>query len=147
MELRDEIKAQFRRSHELAKRYYDEGDIARARVEYLKCAEFLRQLAKQTPSKREELLERAEKFAEIAEGLREGRIKIFTNGVVLPEEVPASGKTVEEREEGKAKGFILAEKPGIRFDDIAGLDEVKERIKEAIVYPFKYPDEYRYYGV
>ena len=50
-------------------------------------------------------------------------------------------------EEEKARSFILAEKPKIRFKDIAGLEAVKEQIKEAIVYPFKYPVEYKYFGV
>ncbi|RZN13573.1 MAG: ATP-binding protein [Methanosarcinales archaeon] len=148
MELRDEIKAQFRRSHELAKRYYNEGDRAKARVEYLKCAEFLKQLANNTPSKRKEIIERAEKFTVLAEGIKEGSIKIFTDGITPQKEIaPPGGKVREETEEETKKSFILAEKPRIRFGDIAGLNEVKERIKEAIVYPFKYPDEYRYFGV
>jgi len=46
-----------------------------------------------------------------------------------------------------AKSLILAQKPEIKFDGIAGLEAVKENIKEAIVYPFKYPEEYRYFGV
>jgi transitional endoplasmic reticulum ATPase len=41
----------------------------------------------------------------------------------------------------------MVEKPTTKFSDIAGLDQVKEDIKEAIVYPFKYPEEYRYFGV
>ncbi|CAD6495126.1 MAG: ATP-dependent zinc metalloprotease FtsH [Candidatus Argoarchaeum ethanivorans] len=148
MELRDEIKAQFRRSHELAKRYYNEGDRAKAWVEYLKCAEFLKQLANNTPSKRKEITERAEKFTVLAEGIKEGSIKIFTDGITPQKEIAAPGRKVkEEAEEETKKSFILAEKPRIRFGDIAGLNEVKERIKEAIVYPFKYPDEYRYFGV
>ena len=62
MELRDEVKSQFNKCHRLAKRYYDEGNVAKARVEYLKCAQLLEQLAKLSPQeKKAELLKAKEK--------------------------------------------------------------------------------------
>jgi len=147
MELRDEVKSQFNKCHRLAKKYYNEGNIAKARVEYLKCAQLLGQLAKLSPQeKKTELLNRSQKFRSIAEGLQEGTIKVYTNGVRPAEQERPSVSDKEQREE-KTKALILAEKPGIRFADIAGLEAVKENIKEAIVYPFKYPEEYRYFGV
>ncbi|MDY6864888.1 MAG: ATP-binding protein [Halobacteriota archaeon] len=149
MELRDEIKSQFRRSHELAKRYYDEGEIAKARVEYLKCAEFLKRLAKVTPDKKSksEILDRSDRFKEMAEGLKDRNIKIYTDGVLPEEEAGMPRKPPAEDTGERAKNLVLAEKPGISFNDIAGLDEVKENIKKAIVYPFKHPEEYKYFGV
>jgi len=45
------------------------------------------------------------------------------------------------------KDLILFEKPNVKFTDVAGLDEVKERIKDDIVYPFIYPEEYKYFGL
>jgi transitional endoplasmic reticulum ATPase len=150
MELKDEVRSSFKRSHNLARKYYDEGNLSKARVEYLKCARFAEHLSELTPSKKKEFHERAEKFREIAEGLKVGDIKVYTDGIV-PEEERMSPKprTTEDSEgrECRAKELILAEKPLLKFKDIAGLDDVKERIKEAIVYPFKYPDEYRYFGV
>jgi len=147
MELRDEVKSQFNKCHRLAKKYYDEGNIAKSRVEYLKCAQLMEQLAKLSPQeKRREILNRSQKFREIAEGLQEGTVKVYTNGI-KPAEQERPTVTEKERREEKTKSLILAEKPGIKFVDIAGLEEVKENIKEAIVYPFKYPEEYRYFGV
>ena len=147
MELRDEVKSQFNKCHRLAKKYYDEGNVAKARVEYMKCAQLLEQLAKLSPQeKKAELLNRSQKFRSIAEGLQEGTIKVFTDGIRPAEQERPAVSDKEQREE-KAKSLILAEKPGIRFADIAGLEAVKENIKEAIVYPFKYPEEYRYFGV
>lgn len=149
MELRDEIKSQFRRSHDLAKKYYDEGEIAKARVEYLKCAEFLKRLAKATPDKKSksEILERAERFKEMADGLKDRNIKIYTDGVVPEEEADHPKKSAAEDSKERVKSLVLAEKPSISFDDIAGLEDVKENIKKAIVYPFKHPEEYKYFGV
>jgi transitional endoplasmic reticulum ATPase len=150
MELKDEVRSSFKRSHNLARKYYDEGNLSKARVEYLKCARFAEHLSELTPSKRKEFHERAEKFREIAEGLKVGDIKVYTDGIVPEEERRSSEPRTAEDSEGRedrAKELILAEKPSLKFKDIAGLDDVKERIKEAIVYPFKYPDEYRYFGV
>ena len=147
MELRDEVKSQFNKCHQLAKKYYDESNVAKARVEYMKCAQLLEQLAKLSPQdKRTELLNRSQQFRNIAEGLQEGSIKVFTDGIKPAEQERPAVSDKEHREE-KAKALILAEKPGINFADIAGLETVKENIKEAIVYPFKYPEEYRYFGV
>ena len=150
MELRDEIKSQFDRSHRLAKKYYDTGKTAKARVEYMKCAQLLEHLAQLSPPERKErLLERSRQFREIADGLKEGTIKVYTNGLLPPEVVKSQTPRVtdEERTKERIKDLVLVEKPNLKFEDIAGLQEVKERIKEAIVYPFVYPDEYKYFGV
>ena len=147
MELRDEIKSRFNKCHKLAKKYYDESNIASARVEYLKCAQLMGHLARLSPQGRKsELLSRSRKFRKIAEGLQEGTVKIYTDGI-KPAELEKPVREDKEKREEMAKSLILAQKPEITFDDIAGLETVKENIKEAIVYPFKYPEEYRYFGV
>lgn len=147
MELRDEVKSQFNKCHRLAKKHYDEGNIAKARAEYQKCAQLLEHLAQLSPAQRRgELLSRSQKFRDIAEGLKEGTVKVYTDGI-KPAEPPKASRTEVEQREEKAKSLVLAQKPSIKFADIAGLGTVKENIKEAIVYPFKYPDEYKYFGV
>ena len=62
-------------------------------------------------------------------------------------EVGAS-KPVAERPLSSAGGKIaVAEKtpaqPPLKFDDVVGLEEIKETIKRAIVYPFEHQDIYR----
>ena len=147
MELRDEVRSQFNKCHRLAKKHYDDGNIARARVEYVKCAQLLQHLAQLSPQERRgELLNRSQKFRDIAEGLQEGTIKIYTNGIKPAEQERPTRSDKEQRGE-RAKSLILAQKPSIKFADIAGLETVKENIKEAIIYPFKYPAEYQYFGV
>ena len=150
MELKDEVKGRFDRSHKLAKKYYNEGNIAKARAEYMKCAQLMEHMAKlSSAERRPKLMDRAMKFKEIAAGLQEGKIKVYTDGVI-PQEPVQAGRTKESEEEKareRIKELILVEKPKIKFRDIAGLDEVKERIKEAIVYPFIFPDDYTYFGV
>ncbi|MEN2999312.1 MAG: ATP-binding protein [Acidilobaceae archaeon] len=54
---------------------------------------------------------------------------------------PASGGDevyVVENEE--APPFVMREKPSITFNDIAGLEEAKEAIREVVIYPVKRPD-------
>ncbi len=41
---------------------------------------------------------------------------------------------------GEAPSFAVKEKPNVRFSDIAGLEEAKEAIREAIIYPIRRPD-------
>lgn len=65
--------------------------------------------------------------------------------------IPASGEEFYvENSDGGGKGeggqgdrvpeFVLKEKPNVTFDDIAGLEDAKRAIKEAIVFPVKRPD-------
>ncbi len=151
MELRDEVKGQFEKSHRLAKKYYNVGQMSKARAEYLKCSKFLEHLAKLSPpERRNKLMERAAKFKQIGSGLTDGSVKVYTDGVIPPEDrTPVKSKvdSEEEKTKDRIKDLVLVEKPKLTFDDIAGLQEVKERIKEAIVYPFTHPEEYKYFGV
>lgn len=149
MDLRDEVRSRMTQTHNLAKKYYDGGDIARARLEYIKCAKLAKQLISLYPANRkDEFIAMSNKFQEIADGLKEGNIKIYTDGIKPAEPMlQSSGRNDDEARSKKADKLIMVEKPSTRFSDIAGLDQVKEEIKEAIVYPFKYPEEYRYFGV
>lgn len=149
MDLIDEVKSSFTRAHKLAKKYYDEGDTAKARVEYLKCAQFAEHLAEIKPQNKKEFKEKAAKFKEIAEGLKEGNIKVYTGGAIPKDEIEAQmpKKKEKENDADRAKNLVMVEKPNISFNDIAGLEKVKENIKEAIVYPFKYLDDYEWYKV
>ncbi|GAB4568800.1 MAG: hypothetical protein Kow0047_21850 [Anaerolineae bacterium] len=50
-------------------------------------------------------------------------------------------------DEEEVPEWLLAERPDVRLDDVAGLDEVKEQIYLKFVYPFTHPQEARRYGV
>ena len=130
-------------SKENAKKYYDSGAYDKASEEYLNCSKYCEILVKKTEdeTKKKEYYEAFEKFTEAASKLK----RMKAAGVTVVGGSKGGLETTEETE--KAKSFILAEKPKIRFKDIAGLERVKELIKEAIVYPFKYPEEYKYFGV
>lgn len=46
----------------------------------------------------------------------------------------------------KGTKIVPIERPNINFEDVGGLDDVKEKIRDAIVYPFEHPDIYKEYG-
>lgn len=46
-----------------------------------------------------------------------------------------------------ASDWVVREKPNIRFDDIAGLDDVKQEIRLKMIYPFQHPELAQRYSV
>jgi vacuolar protein-sorting-associated protein 4 len=52
-------------------------------------------------------------------------------------------KPNEKEQETRAQGLldtIIAEKPNVKWEDIAGLNEAKKALHEALIMPIKYPD-------
>lgn len=46
-----------------------------------------------------------------------------------------------------AEQWIVRERPTLRFDDVAGLDEVKEEIRLRMIYPFTHPELAERFGI
>jgi transitional endoplasmic reticulum ATPase len=46
----------------------------------------------------------------------------------------------DDDKETDALSFLVREKPSVRFDDIAGLDDVKEEIRLRMIYPLEHPE-------
>lgn len=118
-------------------------------MEYVNCARQMRYLAGISDSvQRPELLEGADRYQAIADTLggasREADAGPPTGTTrseagPLKEAAPMPAQRLEQT--------VLSEKPSVHFDDIAGLSEAKEQIKEAIIYPFLFPDEYQHFGI
>jgi transitional endoplasmic reticulum ATPase len=64
---------------------------------------------------------------------------------------PAGGRRDRAREEeedgAKAQDWVVRDKPNVRFDDIAGLDDVKQQILLKMIHPFRRPDLAQKYGI
>jgi vacuolar protein-sorting-associated protein 4 len=97
-----------------------------------------------------EYMERAEKLknhlAENDKGNRKKTSAVGANGKVSSGS--GKGKADDEDEDqdpdskklrGALAGAILSEKPNIRWEDVAGLDQAKEALKEAVILPIKFP--------
>jgi transitional endoplasmic reticulum ATPase len=93
----------------------------------MKQAQDLISLAKNVKQKRQEIRQKA---AEKKAG--------------APLSSPVSG---EDTKDGIPKEWTLSEKPKIRFDDIAGLDDVKEQIRLKMILPFTHPEKAKAYKV
>jgi len=49
-------------------------------------------------------------------------------------------------DEEKLRDVVPIEKPNINFENVGGLEAVKEEIRKAIVYPFQHPEIFKMYG-
>jgi transitional endoplasmic reticulum ATPase len=47
----------------------------------------------------------------------------------------------------KEKKWLITQKPAVTFNDVAGLEGVKEEIRIKIIYPFEHPKEAKKYGI
>ena len=116
---------------------YRQDDFPEAKYHFLKAAEYLLQLAKESKG-----------------GLKQTRMKKARKLIDLAKNLKAKRKAVREKAGGKdtdAGGvpdeWVLSEKPKIRFDDIAGLNDVKEQIRIKMIYPFTHPQKAKKYKV
>ncbi|MFQ5975416.1 MAG: ATP-binding protein, partial [Candidatus Hydrothermarchaeales archaeon] len=56
-------------------------------------------------------------------------------------------KVAHGKDEAPESDFILHKKPSVTFDDVAGLESVKNEIKDKIIYPFLYPEKADKFGI
>jgi transitional endoplasmic reticulum ATPase len=59
----------------------------------------------------------------------------------------ASAPAGEVEGEQSAKDWIVREKPNLKFDDVAGLEDVKQDIRLKMIYPFEHADLAQRFGI
>ena len=120
---------------------YKKGDYLAAKTYLVEAAECMIELAEsaKTPETRRQHEEIATELVDLAKDC--DRLK-------------KSGKKprarVKEKDDDSgtdASDWIIRDKPDIGFDDIAGLDDVKEEIRLKMLYPFTHPELARRYGI
>jgi vacuolar protein-sorting-associated protein 4 len=99
-------------------------------------------------SKITEYMERAEKLKAHLDENKKKPSKMGANGTSSTGGAGV-GKTKDDDDDGvdpeskklrgALSGAILTEKPNIRWEDVAGLDQAKEALKEAVILPIKFP--------
>ena len=121
-----------------AKKYEKEGQIALAKRNFLLSAEVLMEMAKlSSPKLAEVRLDRAKRIVEVADSL--------DMPVKKTAKTTSLGKQSDDKEDEKKK-FASAQIPDVCFDDIAGLEDVKDAIKIRMIYPLKHPEVYSAYN-
>ncbi len=117
------------------------GDYVAARPYLIQAAECMIELAEETadPDQRAEQEAYARELIELAKDCQRkadrggGRVR---------------DRARDEEDSGpQAEDWIVKDKPDVRFDDIAGLEDVKQEIQLKMIYPFRHPELARRYGI
>jgi transitional endoplasmic reticulum ATPase len=125
------------------------GQWDSARVYLLEAARAMVDLSKQAQGDelRDGRREMANRLLELARDCDEAKRENRRAGATTRGK-PSSAAESSDNEDGKdASDWIVREKPSIRFDDVAGLDDVKEDIRLKMIYPFQHPELAEKFGV
>ena len=124
--------------------YDNSGDYENALVFYRRSLEYFMVALKyeSNPTSKATIISRVDGYMKRAEQLKE---------MLDSNQNPSGGSLTKRRQPGekeddeKAKmrgalsSSIIAEKPNVKWDDVAGLEMAKEALKEAVVLPVKFP--------
>jgi transitional endoplasmic reticulum ATPase len=124
------------------------GQWDSARIYLLEAARAMVELGKQTAT--EELKEArhqtAQKLLELARDCEAAKTQ--NRKPVSRQSAVGSRQGASSEDDGaNASDWIVREKPKLRFDDVAGLDEVKENIRLKMLYPFEHPELAAKFGI
>lgn len=85
-----------------------------------------------------EYLDRAETLKKYLN--RDKRTPVMDGGHSSKDALETDSDDTEKRKlKGKLEGAIVMEKPNVKWSDIAGLDDAKEALQEAVILPIKFP--------
>lgn len=130
------LSAEARGLTKAAKQAEESGSIEQARALYLQAAGKFNEASALTSDK-------------VEKNTQAGLAKHFYEyALSLGNQPSAIGGAPAGKEEKKLTkdDLIVKEKPNIRFNDIGGLESVKEELKKAIIYPFTHKKLYEYYN-
>ncbi|MCG3136507.1 MAG: ATP-dependent zinc metalloprotease FtsH [Phycisphaerae bacterium] len=130
----------FERLKEKGVKAYRQGEYAAARSYLIEAAECMIELAEQakTPQLRQQQETYAAELIELAKKCEQNK----KSGS------PARQRAGEnEDEDQSASEWIVREKPNIGFDDIAGLENVKNEIRLKMIYPLQHRELAAKYGI
>ncbi|MFX1474249.1 MAG: AAA family ATPase [Promethearchaeota archaeon] len=122
-----------------ASEYDRAGKRSEAASIYIEAADILAKAARisRMPKMRLIALERAEQYIARAKLLRSGRVRIGGPG-------PDIGDTESEGPDSELQddiaSLVIREKPSVKWEDVANLEEAKQALREAIILPILRPD-------
>ena len=109
---------------------------------YLKAANQLQVIIKydQNPYSKKIYIERAKEYASRAKEIKEKKLDKGKGGDGKGGDGKASEADEEKKKlEEQLSGCIVQEKPNVKWEDVAGLEKAKEALKEAVIFPIKFP--------
>jgi transitional endoplasmic reticulum ATPase len=130
------------------------GQWDSARIYLLEAARAMLALSKQAQGEelragRREMAGRLLELARDCEQAKQDNRRPATNGGGGGRRGGGGAKERSGEGEGgaSAEQWMVKERPSIRFDDVAGLDEVKEDIRLKMLYPFEHPELADKFGI
>jgi transitional endoplasmic reticulum ATPase len=126
------------------------GQWDAARVYFLEAARVMVALSKQATT--EPLAEArratAEKLLDLARDCEDAKTSNRKTPATGPRKSESQSESGQNEDAGKnAADWIVKEKPKLRFDDVAGLEDVKTDIKLKMLYPFAHPELAQRFGI
>ncbi len=137
------LAAQARGYSKAAKELEESGQHERARQLYLKAAKLYNDAYASAGDEMDRNTQRdlAEHLFAKAQSLKSSSAKYSSGGLES-----SNGSDNGDESSLSKDDLILKEIPNIGFPDIGGLEDVKEEIRKAIIYPFTHKELYRMYG-
>jgi transitional endoplasmic reticulum ATPase len=116
-----------------------------ARIYLLEAARSMVELSKQARGEelKEARTQMAEKLLDLARDCVKAKSESRRPGAPSREE-PSSESEGSNKDGGQ---WMVREKPTLRFDDVAGLEDVKQDIRLKMIYPFQHPELAEKFGV
>lgn len=124
------------------------GEYESAKIYLLEAARSMVQLSKQSTgdlaTAREQM---AQRMLELARDCDRAKDRPRSSSKSSSSSQPSAESSSEGDESADAKNWMVREKPTLRFDDVAGLDDVKEEIRLKMLYPFAHADLAERFGL
>src|SRR5207247_6420068 len=137
-------------------RYRQKGIDARragqwdsARVYLLEAARAIVELSKEAQGEelREARRQTAAKLLELAKDCETAKTETRTAAMNRQSAIGNRQSQGESDGGANASDWIVKEKPSLRFNDVAGLEDVKEDIRLKMLYPFEHPELAKRFGI
>jgi transitional endoplasmic reticulum ATPase len=113
---------------------YKSGDFSAAKPYLMQAADAIIKIAEQT-AEAERRRRRKAMAAELIEFARQ-----CDERAAAKKTGPRAADKEGDDSGAKASDWIVRDKPTVKFDDIAGLEEVKQEIRVKMIYPFSHPE-------
>lgn len=118
------------------------GDVSSAQRGFLKAAEALLLAAQSSRGALQESRKAlGQQLMAQAASLQGHQVKMDRSGL------SNTTRTLSTEEQEQLESWLIQEQPTLRFDDIAGLDEVKHQIRLKLLYPFQHSELAENYGI
>ena len=124
-----------------------EQDLRKAAFHMAKAAEFAMKLADKSDGKvRSQFVAEARELVEVAEDLQT-KVKPARTGKANGDDKKANKDASGDGDGEGDEDWLVTEKPSVRLNDIAGMDDVKAKLAEMVIEPMKHPDKAKAWGI